>query len=134
MVLDLSAFKKALSSLKKVWDIYTNETNDDITRDSVIQRFEYTYSMSLKIMNRYISLNPTEETETIYTFNELIRKANKNDLLLNNLEQWTLYREKRNMTSHTYDEAKALEVISIMGDFIKDAEFLLNRLEERNAS
>lgn len=132
MVLDLTAFEKALNSLKKVWDVYTNETDDDITRDSVIQRFEYTYEMSVKIIERFLKEKTTTNIKTL-TFNELIRIANQRELLSGNLENWEGYRKKRNMTSHTYDEAKALEVVSIMGDFIKEADYLLNKLKERNA-
>ena len=34
------------------------------------------------------------------------------------------------MTSHTYDEETAKTVVSIIEAFYKDAEFLLNKLEE----
>lgn len=134
MTLNLSIFEKALNSLKVVFEIYQNKFNDDITRDSVIQRFEYTYSFALKIIKRFLE-QTLEETEEIdhFSFNQLIRTANEKGLLLGNLENWTKYREKRNMTSHTYDEKKALEVISIMDNFIKEAEFLLNKLKEKNA-
>ena len=133
MILDLTTFEKAFNSLKVVWDVYQNKSNDDITRDSVIQRFEYTYSMALKMISRFLSLCAFEDDEQILTFNELIRTANQNNLLLGNLETWTDYRAKRNMTSHAYDEKKAMEVISIIDAFIKETDFLMRKLNEKIA-
>lgn len=134
MVLDLSVFEKALNSLKAIIIRYKTNTADDAIRDSVIQRFEYTYSLAIKMIKRYLEIT-SEESEEIdhFTFNQLIRTANEKGLLLGNLENWDEYRKKRNMTSHTYDEKKALEVVSIVDDFIKEADFLLNKLVERNA-
>ena len=62
----------------------------------------------------------------------MIRTANEKGLLLGNLENWTEYRKKRNITSHVYDEAKALAVISIMDNFAKEVEFFINKLEEKH--
>jgi len=135
MSLDLSVFEKVLNSLKTVVIRHNDNINDDVVRDSVIQRFEYTYSFVLKILKRFLE-QTSEESEEIdhFTFNQLIRMANEKGLLLGNLENWTIFREKRNMTSHTYDEKKALEVISVMADFISEVDFLLTRLKERNAN
>lgn len=52
-------------------------------------------------------------------------------LLLSNLEKWTDYRQKRNQTSHTYEETIANSVVSFVADFQKDAEYLLNELKKR---
>ena len=48
-----------------------------------------------------------------------------------NLETWDEYRQKRNMTSHTYDENAAKDVVAIIPAFKDEALFLLNRLKER---
>ena len=62
----------------------------------------------------------------------MIRNANKMGLLLSNLEKWDIYRQKRNLTSHTYVEKTANEVVSIIEDFSKEVEYLINKLEEKN--
>lgn len=64
------------------------------------------------------------------TFNETIRKANQMGLLLSNLEKWTEYRQKRNLTSHTYEESVANSVVNVVKDFQQDAKFLLNKLKK----
>jgi len=133
MYLDLTVFQKALNSLKTAIIKYNQDVSDDMIRDSVIQRFEYTYGLAIKMIERFLQTTSTLDVDTL-SFNQLIRDANERGVLLGNLENWTKYREKRNITSHTYDEAKALEVISIVEDFAKEAEFLLNKLKEKNES
>lgn len=127
--LDISALKNAHKSLKEVIEVYKQDKNNSIFRDSMIQRFEYTYSLSLKMLKRYFSKSAfaSENIENM-SFNEMIRNANKMGLLKNNLEIWNDYRLKRNLTSHTYDEKTALEVVSIIEDFSSEIEFLIEKL------
>ena len=72
---------------KEVIEKYNSDKSDLITRDSLIQRFEYTYSISLKMIKRYMSSGAfVFENVDGMTFNEMIRQANKMGLLLSNLE------------------------------------------------
>ncbi len=134
-IIDLTSFEKALASLFEVIKIYNCDRADLITRDSMIQRFEYTYSISLKMIKRYF-LTGAFVFENIegMTFNEMIRQANKMGLLRSNLEKWDNFRQKRNLTSHTYDEKIAIEVVSIIEDFALEAKYLLEKLKEIQCS
>ena len=78
---------------------------------------------------RFINLQ-SPETDSSMTFNEIIRTANQFGLLKNNLEKWTEYRQKRNLTSHTYEESIANSVVNVVKDFQQDAKFLLNKLKK----
>ena len=128
-VMDISALQNALKSLKDAYSEY-NKTKNEYVRDSVIQRFEYTYTLAVKFIQRYIELNiPNQEDLSTLTFNQLIRQANEMGILLNDLEQWIIYRQKRNITSHTYNIEKAKEVISIVGKFIEEIEYLITKLK-----
>jgi len=42
------------------------------------------------------------------------------------------YREKRNITSHAYDPAKAEQIEAVLNDFRDDVRSLLSELERRN--
>ena len=130
MKLDLSSFNKAITSFKIAIDEYNKDTKNFFVRDSVIQRFEYTYSLALKMIKRYLENN--EENVNEFSFNELIRTANEKGLLLGNLENWNDYRLKRNITNHTYDADKAQEIISIVDNFYNEVKFLYKELEKRN--
>lgn len=129
--LDSTSFEKALNSLFEVIEAYNSDKNNLITRDSMIQRFEYTYLLSLKMIKRYLAKSAFvfENLEGM-SFNEMIRQANKMGLLRSNLEKWDDYRQKRNLTSHTYDEEAAKSVVSIIEDFALEAEFLLTSLKK----
>jgi len=127
--LSLASSEKALNSLKAIYERYKKEGDNDL-KDAVIQRFEYTYSLCLKSINRFLNMQSIEPIVTM-TFNELIRKANQMDLLYSNLEKWDDFRKKRNMTSHTYDEAIADEVLLIIPEFINEAQFLFEELKKR---
>ncbi len=127
--MNISALQNALKSLKDAYSEY-NKTQNEYVRDSVIQRFEYTYALAVKFIQRYIELNiPNQEDLSTLTFNQLIRQANEMGILLNDLEQWIIYRQKRNITSHTYNIEKAKEVISIVGKFIEEIEYLITKLK-----
>ena len=130
--IDLTVFENAINSLAEILAIWSSDETNIIVRDSMIQRFEYTYSISLKMIKKYFEQSAFEK-ENIdgMTFNEMIRTANRMDLLRTNLETWDIYRQKRNMTSHTYDEKIALDVVAIIPDFKDEAEFLLNKLKEK---
>ncbi|MDD5020549.1 MAG: HI0074 family nucleotidyltransferase substrate-binding subunit [Endomicrobiaceae bacterium] len=133
MKLDLTSFMMSITSFKEAIDKYNEDKTNSFVRDSVIQRFEYTYSLALKMMKRYLETNTlTQDEVDSFSFNDMIRVANENGLLLTNLEIWNKYREKRNITSHTYDVQKAIEVISVVNDFYKDVDYLLKQIQKRN--
>lgn len=129
--LDLTSFENAVNSLRSILNRFQKENDIDL-RDSVIQRFEYTFSMSIKMIKRFLKQTELSEEELNgMIFSEIIRKANQYNLISTNLETWDEYRQKRNMTSHTYDEETAQKVMTIIPAFKDEAEFLLNRLKER---
>lgn len=128
--LDILPFEKALNDPDSILKRYVEDNFDIDIRDAVIQRFEYTYSLAVKMLVRFINLN-SPETNSNMTFNEIIRTANQFGLLKSNLEKWTEYRQKRNATSHTYDETIALEVLAVIPEFKDEAEFILDELKKR---
>ena len=126
--LDLTVFENAVNSLITILERWNSDKTDDVIRDSMIQRFEYTFSFSVKMMNRFLNLQSHEGINTL-TFNEIIRKSNQYGIIKSNLETWDDYRQKRNMTSHTYNENVAKDVVAIIPVFKDEAEYLLNKLK-----
>ena len=131
---DYSTLEKACSRLNEVLQRYMQNVQDDAIRDSVIQRFEFTYSLALKIIRKYfIERAFVVEDVNQMSFNDMIRTANQLNLFKSNLETWTKFREMRNLTSHTYSEETALKVVNIVPDFYEEIVFLINSLKEKNA-
>ncbi len=130
--LTLTALEKAIQSLAEALEAY-NKTLDEFIRDAVIQRFEYTYELSHKLLKRHLemtSANP-DEIDTL-SFQDLIRLGSEHRLLLSGWDQWSHFRKLRGATSHTYDESKALEVIKQIPQFYEEAHFLLKQLQAQN--
>lgn len=127
---DLTSFEKAANKLNEILIRYAQNPLDDAIRDSVIQRFEFTYSIALKTLRKYfIERAFIIEDVNQMSFNDMIRTANQFNLLKSNLEKWTEYREMRNLTSHTYDEVIAQKVVSIIPEFYEEIVELLNALK-----
>ncbi|QMT32258.1 MULTISPECIES: nucleotidyltransferase substrate binding protein [Alysiella] len=130
--LSIQALINAISRLHEGYTRYLQDTTDEQIRDGLIQRFEFTYEISHKILKRYLeytSANPSQ-FDTM-PFQDLIRTANEQNLLLNDWSKWKQYRDMRNRTSHTYDEKTALAVVQGIPDFLAEAQFLQNSLISR---
>lgn len=127
--IDFTPLEKAIKSLDEIIERYNRESYDDAIRDAIIKRFEYTYSLSLRFLNRFLK-QMLPEIEDNLTFNEIIRESNRFGLLKTNLEEWTLYRQKRNMSSDTYDEDEAKSLVVVIQNFRDEAHFLLEQLKK----
>ena len=129
-MIDTTTFEAAIETLDEIIERYDRESHDNAIRDALIQRFEYTYSLAIKVLMRYIKYNLAELDDEL-TFNETIRNANKLGLLKSNLEKWTIYRQKRNLSSHTYNEEAAMEVVKVTKEFQEEVHYLLERLNKK---
>jgi len=132
MTLDISAFEKAITRLAEGLARYRQNIADDQIRDGLIQRFEFTYELGHKMLKRYLeSASATPAQYDTMPFQDLIRSGNEQGLLLGDWPVWRKYRDMRAQTSHTYDEAKALEVVAGIPDFLAEVEFLWDQLRRR---
>ena len=129
---EISSLENAAARLGEILERYAKDTTDDAIRDSVIQRFEFTYAITLKTLRKYfIERAFIVDDVNQMSFNDMIRTANQLNLLKSNLEEWSKYRELRNMSSHTYDEEIAKKVVSAIPAFYEEIEFLLAKLKEK---
>ncbi len=98
----------------------------------LIQAFEYTYGLAVLTMTRYLREHASvPEKHDLNVFEELIRVADEHRLLLSPIGKWKSYRHARNLTSHTYNRAKADTVAALAPDFEREVQFLLAQLRER---
>lgn len=128
--LDFTALENSLQRLGEVVEIYKENPQDTIVRDSLIQRFEFTYSITLKTLRKYfIERAFIVDDVNKLSFNEMVRTAMQLNLLKSDLAKWTEFREMRNLISHTYDENVALKVSGIVPDFYEEITYLLKELK-----
>lgn len=132
--LDLSPLERAIHRLAEGWERYQQDISDTQIRDGLIQRFEFTYEISHKMLKRYLEFaSPTPAQYDEMTFADLIRSGNEQGLLLGAWPDWKRYRDMRAKTSHTYDEDIALEVVAGIPPFLAEARHLWSKLKVRLA-
>ena len=132
MKLDITSLENAVKSLKLALDEF-EKTQSVFVKDACIQRFEYTYELSHKMLKRQLeamSANPAEYDGM--SFQNIIRAGSEVGLLLNGWDRWKEYRKERGTTSHAYSEEKANEVFEIIPDFYQEAKYLLEQLAKHN--
>lgn len=132
--LDIGPLERAIERLSEGWARYQQDISDIQIRDGLIQRFEFTYEISHKMLKRFLEfISPTPEQYDEMSFADLIRSGNEQNLLLGAWPEWKRYRDMRAKTSHTYDEEIALEVVEGILPFLAEAKHLRNQLKTRLA-
>lgn len=108
-----SNFKKALTKLteavKYIKDSETKESSsilDEILKEGLIQRFEYTHELTWNVMKDFAEYQGNFE---IKGSRDATREAFKMKLISNG-EVWMDMISNRNRSSHTYDEETAKEI------------------------
>lgn len=127
--LNLEILKNSLKTLNECFKDFNEQKDEKLKeyiKDSCIQRFEYTYETAKKIMNKFLK-HEYDLTEKDLTINNIFREMFGLNLI-KNFENWVEYREKRNYTSHEYSKKHAELILPIIGRFIEDTEYLIEKL------
>lgn len=95
-------YNRALDRLHEV--VALDET--DIIRDSLIQRFEFTYELAWKCMYYWLR---AEDEQVLEMQKPILQAAFRCELIVDPMV-WEEIKKQRDQTSHTYDEAKAVNV------------------------
>lgn len=119
---DLTSLKNATASL----DLAIQQPFDEFLRDSVIQRFEYTFELCWKTLKRYFDWNQGLQESNV---KNILREAGKQGLI-DDVELWFSFHKARNETSHTYNKQKAEEIYKIALQFNPRAQALVKKLSE----
>lgn len=115
-----SNYKKALSRLKQAVEyiqMHRKEAADnsilnEIVREGVIQRFEYTQELAWKVMKDYAEY---QGNDTLGGSRDAIREAFYLKLIVD-AHVWMDMIVSRNKSSHTYNEDTAVEICNKVTD------------------
>ena len=138
MRLDLSPLEKSLARLKTSIAYLRSDAaqaDEDLRiqfQQSVIKAFEFTYAVTIAIIDRVLR-EAAGQTETVKEMDFPDRMREAADCgLIRDPRNFFKYRTKRNTTAYAYNQATAENILSVVDNFVADAEFLLERLRARN--
>ena len=116
MAVSLSELEKAVTSLEAALRLELN----DIVRDAAIQRFEFCIELSWKNARKVMGTATTAPKQVV---REMAQNGVIDDVLV-----WLEAIDKRNLSSHTYNETLAVEVYEFARSFQPQLDTVLIRL------
>lgn len=105
-----TSYIKALSKLHET--LARDASQDDIVIDATIQRFEFSFELSWKLLKAMLEF---EGISNATSPRSAIKEAFQVGIIQDG-EGWLRMLEDRNRTSHTYDEETALEIYNLVKD------------------
>ena len=112
--------------MQKAVERYGRELQDEEVRDSVIQRFEYSYELCWKMLSKELY----QRVPSLGQTPSLDFKTGSRFGLIDDPEAWFEYPRMRNITFRTYDEVTAEKVAGSAKSFLKNARSLPEALEK----
>ena len=115
----LDDLKKALNKLKEGFPSVKTE----LDRDGVIQRFEFTFELTWKVIQEYARFKGLESASPRDTF-----RVGAELGIIENPEVWFDFLKDRNESTHLYSESQAELIYSHIPSFIKEVEKLVEKI------
>ena len=131
--IDYSPLQKALATLEEAIQACAAAPEIQLLRDGAIQRFEYCYELSWKLLKRHLEAMVPEPSEVDgWSYQQLIREGAERGLI-QDARQWMEFRKLRNQTAHAYEPAIAAQVFSQLPLFLGQSRHLLAQMRLRAA-
>lgn len=120
---DISSLINALDALS---DGLKAEPKNDLERDGVIQRFEFTFELSWKIIRK--CLIAMGRIDVSGSPKPILREALKENFI-QDLDSWFKFLEARNIISHIYNKEEAEKVYRVAKTFPEKVSLLIQKLK-----
>ncbi|WP_271628685.1 nucleotidyltransferase substrate binding protein [Caldicellulosiruptor sp. DIB 104C] len=119
-------FEDFKSALKRLEEGISIQPDRDIIMDGTIQRFEFVFELSWKLMREYLKYTGLE----INNPRGVIKYAYQNGIIEDG-DRWLKMLSDRNMTSHLYNQKMAYEIYqNIKLEYVELFRKLLLKFEE----
>ncbi|RLC35520.1 nucleotidyltransferase [Candidatus Shapirobacteria bacterium] len=113
-------------AVNRLTDALKQEKSEFI-RDSVVQRFEFSFELCWKLMKLVLAYLGSENCNSP---RECIT-VSAGVGLIDNPEKWLDYLELRNLSVHMYSQKMAEDVYELASDFVEDVKKLEKVVEEK---
>lgn len=119
-------YKKAFSQLKEAMELMDVRELSKLEKQGTIQAFEYTHELAWKMLKDFLEYKGNTD---IYGSKDAVRNSFKLGIIENG-DYWMQMIKSRNLTSHTYDESTADEIIFLIKDmYFEEFEKLIEKME-----
>lgn len=120
-----SNFQRAFASLAAAVGLARTRPLSDLEKQGLIQAFEFTHELAWNVMRDYFAY----QGNTVITGSrDAVREAFSKGLV-DDGEGWMQMINSRNLTSHTYNQVVADEIVArIMGSYFELFEIFLARM------
>lgn len=123
----LKNFEKAFGKLKEAVELYNSRNMSDLEKQGLIQSYEYTFELAWNLFKDYL------EFQGLYNLKgprDVIKESFKLGIIKNG-DLWLEMLASRNLTSHTYDEYVAEEVVErIVNKYYYEFSLLLDEAKK----
>ncbi len=123
------SFKNFEDALKTLEEALEHPPNSELERDGVIQRFEYSFEMAWKAVQKF--LKEQGKPEVSGSPKPILRDALE-EHLISNLDLWFDFLKARNNSTHTYNQMAAEDVYRFAIRFPEVARELLANLNKKS--
>lgn len=127
-------YKKALKQLEEAVELMGERELTNLEKQGVIQAFEYTHELGWKTLKDFLE---NRGNTNIYGSRDATKEA-FNLGLIEDGEVWMQMIKSRNITSHTYDEGTATEIINLIKDFyykaFEELKMKMNEFERKESN
>lgn len=102
----------------------TQDAQNNYEKAGVVKAFEVCFELIHPILRKVLKLRGIIISASV---REVFRTAGSENLI-NNVETWLEFKDKRDNTAHSYDGQIATDVIDILPDFIRELDLLIEEL------
>jgi nucleotidyltransferase substrate binding protein (TIGR01987 family) len=116
-------FSKLLKA-QAVFERFRHDMKDDRDQTGAVQAFEFCYELAWKMMKRVLETQGID----VESPKDAFRKAALAKLI-DDPEIWFDFKEKRNLTSHTYEQENLTAVVEIFDLFSLELDKVIKRMQ-----
>jgi len=100
------------------------DAQSNYEKAGVVKAFEVCFELVHPVLRKIMKLREIEIPSPI---KEVFRKAGEEGLI-NNVETWLEFKDRRDDTAHSYDGRIATDVIDVLPNFISELDLLIEEL------
>ena len=120
-------YDKALSQLKEAVELAERRQLSRLEAQGLIQGFEYTHELAWKTLKDFLEARGVRD---LYGSRDTSRAAFRTGLI-DNAETWMEMIQSRNLTTQTYNEATAAQIVAaILGAYFAEFQPLQTKLAD----